>query len=100
MIRSVDEATSPQMRAALRSRVGLGSEMGDEMLRAHLHSAYERLAYSSFGDRRQLAPANILSRQLTSVPVNDSDLLSLAATLFGTRLDSVAFTPSEHGEQE
>lgn len=100
MIQTSDDATSSYMRAALRSRLGFGSEMGEEMLCAHLLSAYERLAYSSFGDRRQLAPANILPRQLTAVPVEESDLLSLASTLFGTRLDSVAYTPSEHGEQE
>jgi hypothetical protein len=97
MIGSTAEATSMSMREALRSRLGLWDGMGDEMICAHLVSAYERLAYSSFGDRRQLAPASILPRQLTAVPVDPVDLIALAATLFG-RLDAVAYTPKENGE--
>ncbi len=97
MISSTVEATSMSMREALRSRLGLWDGMGDEMICAHLVSAYERLAYSSFGDRRQLAPASILPRQLTAVPVDPVDLIALASTLFG-RLDAVAYTPNENGD--
>ncbi len=85
------------MREALRSRLGLWDGIGDEMICAHLASAYERLAFSAFGDRRQLAPASILPRQLTAVPVDPADLIALAATLFG-RLDAVEYTPNENGE--
>ena len=98
MVGSTEEATSRPMREALRSRLGLWDGIGDEMICAHLASAYDRLAYCSFGDRRQLAPASILPRQLTSVPVDASDVIALAATLLGARLDSVVYTPTEHGE--
>jgi hypothetical protein len=98
MLRTADEATAWSMRAELRAR--LSSELDDEMLGAHLLSAYERLAYSAHGDRRQLVPASILVRDVPAVPVDEEAVLSLAQTLLGTRLDSVAHTPSEHGERE
>lgn len=96
MIGSAAEATSRTMREALRARLGLWDGVGDEMICAHLVSAYERLACSSFGDRRQLAPASILPRQLVAVPVEASDAIALAATLFG-RLDTVEYTPTADG---
>ena len=98
MLLTADDATSWRMRSELRAR--LSSELDDGMLSAHLFSAYQRLAYAAHGDRRQLVPASILARDVPAAPVDEEAVLSLAETLLGTRLDSVVYAPSEHGERE
>jgi hypothetical protein len=97
MIRTAEEAVSWRIRSELRER--LGPELDDEMLNAHLLSAFHRLAYAAHGDRRHLVPASILPRDIPTVPVDESALLSLAERLFGS-LNSVAYAPSPHGERE
>jgi hypothetical protein len=98
MIRSLEDATSESMQRALRAR--LGEDVGSELLRAHLYSAYQRLAYSAHGARMHLQSASILPRDVAPMPVDEGAVLSLAVALFGTRLDSVAYVPGEHGERE
>ena len=98
MIRSLEDATSDSTQRALRAR--LGEDVGSELLCAHLYSAYQRLAYSAHGARMHLQSASILPRDVAPMPVDEGAVLSLAVALFGTRLDAVAYVPSEHGERE
>jgi hypothetical protein len=98
MIRSFEDATSESTQRALRAR--LGEDVGSELLCAHLYSAYQRLAYTAHGARMHLQSASILPRDVGPMPVDEGAVLSLAVTLFGTRLDSVAYEPSADGERE